>query len=175
MNEDGVGGDQLIVVPIIDGIADTRVVHLPWRDVDVDESPYEMRAACGVRGVVYARGPIFSRSSECGFCVKMAAGCGRYASLDRYNDGCRCDDCKTLNARYRRALYRQQTRRKGRTCGCGGLKSPSAKTCMGCYMKNRAGCGTTSMYARGCRCDLCREAHRVYMREYMRRTYRRAA
>jgi hypothetical protein len=33
-------------------------------------------------------------------------------------------------------------------------------------------CGTPSKYSAGCRCDACREAHRVYVREWLRKKRR---
>ena len=169
MGEAGVCVEQLVIVAIVDGVADATVAHLPGRKLGPDESPYRLVAACGQAGVVYARAGAFANIEICSLCERRLAGCGRYASLDSYNDGCRCRDCKLAMARYRRLLYVRNIRSAHRVCRCGGVKAPSAKMCRRCYTETKAACGTNSMYARGCRCDDCRAAHQVYMRAWHQR------
>jgi transcriptional regulator with XRE-family HTH domain len=63
----------------------------------------------------------------------------------------------------------------GRPTAWGGAGGPPER-CVDCDLKHRAvtaaPCGTRGAYARGCRCDACREACNAYARERFRRRYR---
>ena len=68
--------------------------------------------------------------------------------------GCRCEECVTANAEYKRTWRIEH----GETSG---------------LRKNaKAVCGTASAYSNGCRCDDCRMAHTEKMREYRGATRR---
>lgn len=128
-------------------------------------APDVWTSVCGRVGIVYAHGGEFADVPICERCT-ASPPCGRYASVTRYNDGCRCLDCRRVASRYRRE-YRAA--RKS-LCACGGRKTVSAKRCRRCRDEAaRSVCGTNGRYARGCRCESCTQAHSAYQREYMRR------
>lgn len=159
--------ERLIVLPLTNGIAQTGTLHLPAVTITEGWTPYRLKAVCGVSGVVYNQAG-FPDAEVCEAC--LAPSCGPSASVTRYVDhGCRCPDCRAAMSGYRKARYDAQTG-EARVCpGCGGVKSPNAKKCMGCEHEHVAAHGTNSRYSRGCRCRLCVVAHSTYMRGYRER------
>ncbi len=80
--------DRLVVVPIIDGYADTRVVHLPAyergcgghgqiviRFCDLKWAPRTWPSLCGVveAGAVYNHGGLLEAIPICGACLAVSA------------------------------------------------------------------------------------------------------
>lgn len=164
--------ETLIVVPLIDGVAQRDLAHLPATPIG-DSIPYRAAAKCGANGVVYAKGGLFTDIRECPECqvaARSEAGCGFYASVNRYNEGCRCGDCKRVLRKYRKERYLLRVS-VNRVCPvCGGRKAEQSVMCRPCKIEKQASeHGTNSKYARGCRCDLCCNAHREYQRHYRQR------
>lgn len=161
-----------MIAQVVDGVADGAVIHQPAAEITSGWTPYSAVSRCGLEGVVYVKAGLFAAAAECIECAvaEEKTRCGKYGSVNRYNEGCRCADCRRANKTYKQRKYRER-RTPPRICPiCEGLKSPEATMCMGCR-RERAACahGSDSLYARGCRCDLCIHAHAEYQRKYRAR------
>lgn len=78
--------DDLIVLQIVDGLADTTIAHRPMRQREMvegrggrrhwdtyDEPPTRWKSECGVDGWVYNRGGSLADIQICGACEEAAA------------------------------------------------------------------------------------------------------
>ena len=174
------------ILEIRDGMA-TGPLHQPVKThlggkFNPAEPPLTWGALCGVRGYVYQRASLVAlgHASECMAC-RVAAIPKKKRSI--YNPGPSqrgvprgmplYTDEERIEAR--RLAWRSYGRRRkhpgGRVGGvcqdCGGRTSRAHYTrCRDCRIAaNRAQHGTRSLYAKGCRCDLCREAQMAYQRD----------
>lgn len=131
------------------------------------KSTYIPCSRCGEPTSYYHTHPP-KRPPVCHQCRRVDKGA--HGTAKRYENGCRCDECREYTAK----RYRQRDRVPCSKCGkpTGYManskvvtKTPKCRECTRKHIPH----GEVLGYTKGCRCDLCREAWRLNYRAYWRR------